>query len=69
MCSVLCYEFIHFLKHRFIYSVSFGSCWVFVAVWAFPTCGERGLLIVGAAVVVEHRRESAGTSVVAVPGL
>ena len=53
-----CFSF--FIINLFIY---FWLCWVFVAAWAFSSCGERGLLFVAvhgllnavASLVVEHR--------------
>ena len=47
----------------FIYTTYFWLCWVFVAVWAFSSCSERGLLfivvrgllIAVASLVAEHR--------------
>ena len=51
-----------FLKNLFKIFFFFWLCWVFVAVWAFSSCSERGLLFVAvrglliavASLVMEH---------------
>ena len=59
--------------HIFIY---FWLCWVFIAVWAFSSCGEQGLPSGSAerashcgASLVEHMLCGMWTSVVGAPGL
>ena len=33
-------------EHGFLFCFAFWLCWVFITLWAFPSCGERGLLVV-----------------------
>ena len=55
----------HFLKYFYLFLNYFWPCWVFVATWAFSSCGEQGrgsslvvvrrLLVVGASLAAERR--------------
>ena len=60
--------FLSFLKNFMYVFIYFWLCWVFAAVRAFSSCGERGLLLVAvrglliavASLVVEHRLQADG---------
>ena len=53
----------YFFKIKFIYLFIFWLRWVFVAAWAFSSCGEQGLLFIAVggllivvdSLVAEHR--------------
>ena len=46
------FELLNYLFTLFV----LGLRWVFVAAWAFPSCGEQGLLFIAvASLVAEHR--------------
>ena len=42
----------HFLKYFYLFLNYFWPCWVFVATWAFSSCGEQGR---GSSLVVVRR--------------
>ena len=50
--SFFFFELLNYLFTLFV----LGLRWVFVAAWAFPSCGEQGLLFIAvASLVAEHR--------------